>query len=56
MTKYMIVAAAAVSALATQAAAQTPQGEDGGRMQRDISRQQTQQMSRHDVPPFRPQP
>src|SRR4051794_20803392 len=45
MTKSLFIAAAAVLALATQASAQAAQGEGGGRMQRDMTRQQTQQMT-----------
>jgi hypothetical protein len=42
MTKFLFIAATATVALATQAQAQ---GEGGGRMQRDVTRQQTQQMT-----------
>ena len=46
MTKSLFIAAAAVLALATQAPAQAAQGERGGGwMQRDMTRQQTQQMT-----------
>jgi hypothetical protein len=42
MTKFLFLAATAALTLATQAQAQ---GEGGGRMQRDVTRQQTQQMT-----------
>jgi hypothetical protein len=50
MTKFLFIAATAAVALATQACAQgaapaQAQGEGGGRMQRDVTRQQTQQMT-----------
>ena len=44
MTRYLLIAAAA-AACSIQVQAQAPQGEGGGRMQRDVTRQQTQQMT-----------
>ena len=44
MTRYLLIAAAA-AACSTQVQAQAPQGEGGGRMQRDVTRQQTQEMT-----------
>jgi len=44
MTRYLLIAAAA-AACSIQVQAQAPQGEGGGRMQRDVTRQQTQEMT-----------